>query len=345
MNNPKISIIVPCWGVEKYIDRCVESLVSQTMTDIEIILVDDVSPDRVPQMCDQWALKDPRIKVIHKTKNEGLGLACNTGIEAATGKYIAFCDSDDWVDSVMYETMFKEAESHQADAVITGLKRVDAHGKSCGNIRHFDKYKFYEGSEEINELIADMIAASPERREDRYIEPSAKVILYNKATIDKYHLRFPSEREVPSEDLIFNLHFLCRSHKISILPQRFYNYRITPGSITKDTSKYLFESKDVALYNYLLRFCEEQNLGKETKTRVSRLIIGRVRIYIFRIINSPWTIKEKKAVIGGISSNPVWKEIWTNYPKDIMPLIHRIPAEACNRNCYLILFLLTKLKN
>lgn len=344
MINPKISIIVPCWGVEKYLDKCVESLVNQTLHDIEIILVDDVSPDRVPQMCEQWALKDSRIKVIHKTKNEGLGMACNTGIEAATGEYIAFCDSDDWVEANMYESMLKEAESHQVDAVITGLKRVDALGKSCGVIRHFDKYTFYEGSEEINKLIAEMIAASPEKREDRYIEPSAKVILYNKATIDKHHLRFPSERVIPSEDLVFNLHFLCHSHKISILPQRFYNYRITPGSITKDTSKNLFESKFVILYQYLMQLCKERNLGEELETRVARLIIGLVRIYIFRIVNSPWTIKEKKAVIRNISSHHIWKNIWNNYPKDIMPLIHRIPAEACNRNCYLILYLLTKLK-
>ena len=98
----KVSIIVPCWGVEKYLDRCVESLVNQTLQDIEIILVDDESPDRVPEMCDDWAKKDRRIKVIHK-KNGGLGLACNSGIEVATGEYLAFCDSDDWVDAKMYE--------------------------------------------------------------------------------------------------------------------------------------------------------------------------------------------------------------------------------------------------
>lgn len=345
MSNPKVSIIVPCWGVEKYLDKCVESLVNQTLRDIEIILVDDVSPGRVPQICDQWAQKEPRIKVIHKTKNEGLGMACNTGLGVATGEYVAFCDSDDWVEPDMYESMLKEAESRQVDAVITGLKRVDTHGKPYGVMRHFDSYSFYEGTEAINELIAEMIAASPERREDRYIEPSAKVILYNKTTIDKYHLRFPSERDVPSEDLLFNLHFLCHSHKISILPQRFYNYRITPGSITKDTSKNLFESKHVELYKYLMQFCEEQNLGKDIETRVARLIIGYVRIYIFRIINSPWTKKEKNAVIRSISSNPVWKKIWENYPKGIMPLIHRIPAEACNCNCYCILYLLTKLKH
>lgn len=345
MSNPKISIIVPCWRVESYLDKCVESLVNQTMHEIEIILVDDKSPDRVPEMCDEWTRKDNRIKVIHKSQNEGLGLACNTGIECATGKYIAFCDSDDWVDLDMYENMFKEAEAHQADAVITGLKRVDTTGRPCGGMRHYDSYTFCEGRDDVNELVAEMIAASPERREDRYIEPSAKATLYAKAVIDKYNLRFPSEREVPSEDLIFNLYFLQHSQKISILPQRFYNYRITPGSISKDTSKGLFESKYAVLYQHLKQICKAQDMGDKNEARIARMIIGLVRIYIFRIINSSWTVREKKAEIGKISSNPIWREIWDNYPKGVMPLVHRIPAEACNRKCYLVLFLLAKLKH
>lgn len=91
---PKVSIIVPCWGVEKYLDRCVESLVNQTLKDIEIILVDDESPDRVPQMCDEWARKDTRIRVVHK-KNTGLGITYNTELKFAINEYITFCDSND----------------------------------------------------------------------------------------------------------------------------------------------------------------------------------------------------------------------------------------------------------
>lgn len=106
---PKVSIIVPCWGVEKYLDKCVESLVYQTLSDIEIILVDDESPDRVPEMCDEWAKKDGRIKVVHK-KNAGLGMACNSGLDVATGEYVAFCDSDDWVELNTYEALYSKAK-------------------------------------------------------------------------------------------------------------------------------------------------------------------------------------------------------------------------------------------
>lgn len=125
---PKVSIIVPCYSVEQYLDRCVESLVGQTLLNIEIILVDDLSPDRTPEMCDEWAKKDSRIRVVHKVQNGGLGLACNTGIEVSTGEYIAFCDSDDYVDKDMYETMYNAAAKENVDVVFSGIKTVDQNG-------------------------------------------------------------------------------------------------------------------------------------------------------------------------------------------------------------------------
>lgn len=92
----KLSIIIPCYKVEQYLDQCLESVTRNKTEDIEIILVDDGSPDRVPQMCDQWAQKDHRIKVIHQ-QNGGLSVARNTGIDASCGEYIWFIDSDDWI--------------------------------------------------------------------------------------------------------------------------------------------------------------------------------------------------------------------------------------------------------
>lgn len=103
---PKVSIIVPVYNVEKYLDRCMQSLLNQTLSDIEIIMVDDGSPDRCPQMCDEYAAKDRRVRVIHK-ENGGLGLARNTGLDAATGEYVAFVDSDDFTSVEAYENLLK----------------------------------------------------------------------------------------------------------------------------------------------------------------------------------------------------------------------------------------------
>ena len=116
---PKISVVVPIYKVEEYLDRCVESLVAQTHKNLEIILVDDGSPDKCPAICDEWAKKDERIKVVHK-QNGGLSDARNAGIDVATGEYIAFLDSDDCVHSEMYQTLLNVLTVTDADMAVCG---------------------------------------------------------------------------------------------------------------------------------------------------------------------------------------------------------------------------------
>ena len=109
-----ISVIVPVYKVEPYLDRCVRSIVEQTYTDLEIILVDDGSPDNCPAMCDAWAERDSRVKVIHK-QNGGLSDARNAGMDIATGEYIGFVDSDDWIAPEMYQILYNMLQRDQSD--------------------------------------------------------------------------------------------------------------------------------------------------------------------------------------------------------------------------------------
>ena len=125
---PVISIIVPVYKVEPYLARCVESLRSQTLKDIEIILVDDGSPDKCPRMCDEFAKADPRIRVIHK-ENGGLSSARNAGLRDAQGQYIGFVDSDDTADPDMYQNMLEIAQREQVDFVMSDYLRIPASGK------------------------------------------------------------------------------------------------------------------------------------------------------------------------------------------------------------------------
>ena len=111
MAQPKVSIIVPVYNVEKYIRRCIDSLKNQTLEDIEIILVDDSSTDSSLEICKKAAEEDSRIKVIHKV-NEGAGLARNAALEIAEGEYIGFADSDDYIDKEMYKTLYEKAEQY-----------------------------------------------------------------------------------------------------------------------------------------------------------------------------------------------------------------------------------------
>ncbi len=114
MSLPLISIIVPVYKVEKYLNQCVESIVRQTYQNLEIILIEDGSPDACPSMCDEWAKKDNRIKVIHR-ENGGVSSARNAGLNAATGEYIGFVDSDDMISDDFYEFLLNNLIEHQAD--------------------------------------------------------------------------------------------------------------------------------------------------------------------------------------------------------------------------------------
>ena len=119
----KISVIVPIYKVEKYIHRCIDSIINQTYKNLEIILVDDGSPDSCPRICDEYAKKDKRIKVIHK-ENGGLSDARNKGVDIATGDYIAFVDSDDYIHPNMYEVLIYELEKNNSDIALCKYKIV-----------------------------------------------------------------------------------------------------------------------------------------------------------------------------------------------------------------------------
>lgn len=125
---PKISIIIPVYKVEKYLDRCINSIVAQTFTDFELILVDDGSPDQSPQICDKWAEKDSRIKVIHK-KNEGAAIARNVGIDwtfiNSDSEWLSFVDSDDWILPQTLETLFNTAQSTNTNISICNYTKAD----------------------------------------------------------------------------------------------------------------------------------------------------------------------------------------------------------------------------
>lgn len=149
-----ISIIVPVYGVEKYLDRCIKSLVNQKNVNIEIILVDDGAVDRSPQICDTWAKKDGRIKVIHK-ENGGLSDARNKGLKIANGRYIAFVDSDDWIEQNLYRTLLDAINETKSDIACCKIARVQEKASNFKNEILSGNYEIYSTTEAMYELIMD----------------------------------------------------------------------------------------------------------------------------------------------------------------------------------------------
>lgn len=241
---PKISVIVPVYRVEKYLGRCVNSLLGQTLSDIEIILVDDGSPDGCPALCDEFAKKDGRIKVLHK-ENEGLGLARNSGMSLAVGEYIAFVDSDDYVKSEMYRTLYEAAQRENADIAMCGLCCIggimSAKENDVQNINCFDGYTVFDGKEGIDRLMLDISGALPKEDQDsRYGFSSVKNI-YRKDVLEKNKIRFLSEKEVMSEDVFFVLDFLDKCECAVGVPGAFYCYCRNGQSLSKSYRSDRFE--------------------------------------------------------------------------------------------------------
>lgn len=205
-------------------------------------------------------------------------MACNSGIEVATGEYIAFCDSDDYVDSNMYETMYNTAAQYDADAVFSGIKTVNQNGKVYP-MNSYHCFQIIKNKNDISNFAMDMIASKPSDSIERHIAMSAKIVLYRKEIIDKNNLRFVSERQLISEDLIWNLDILCHSSCIITLPHVFYYYYSNTNSLSKQirTDKFKFFK---SIREALLKQTEHYHFPQEIKLRIEKMFIGYSRSYI-----------------------------------------------------------------
>lgn len=336
---PKLSIIIPVYNVERYLDKCVQSAMNQTLQDIEIILVDDESPDNSPQMCDGYAKKDSRIKVVHK-KNGGLGFARNSGLDIATGEYVTFLDSDDFVDLYTYEHLYNIAKKENLDAVYYKFKRFMNEDEVSAE-KPSNKIKKYE-NEEVKELMLDIIASEPSAKVDHKIQCSSCTAMYRMTIINENNVRFHSERELISEDLIFNLDYLKYAHCVAFYNGQHYHYRVNPTSLTGTIRTDRIE-KNYILYEYInkhMHFWElDMAKGKE---RNSRLFIGNCRSSICRLLKSAY--KEKKEWLTNNLSIPIWRELYLSYNWKKLPLFSRIFFFACCKKLKCTLILLSKIK-
>ena len=207
-----VSVIVPIYNVEKYLRMCVDSILNQTYGDLQIILVDDGSPDRCGEICDEYAKKDKRIEVIHK-ENGGLGYARNSGLELAKGEYVIFLDSDDWIDAGHIERLVAEAKKTNADVIVHGYKKCTDEGTVVNKAKLI---KLGEFTDAINDVLYPMIAPGPDSPADETLPVSAWCKLYRLKIIKENNLQFVNEKECISEDIVFNLSFFPHCKKAVI---------------------------------------------------------------------------------------------------------------------------------
>ncbi len=209
-----ISVIVPVYKVEKYLDQCVASIVSQSFSDLEIILVDDGSPDNCPAMCDAWAKRDSRIRVIHK-ENGGLSDARNAGMAAAKGSFIGFVDSDDIIPPEMYQVLFSLLKQDDSDIAACGIKQFGDKGASLHTMTSSGKYCFTT-EEALHELILE-----------RHLKQPVWYKLYRRATI--INIPFPVGKY--HEDVFWSYQAIGAARRVSVVDSPYYLYRQRVDSI------------------------------------------------------------------------------------------------------------------
>lgn len=219
MENSLVTIIIPVYKVEKYIRRCVDSVLTQSYQNLQIILVDDGSPDNCGRICDSYMKKDARVKTIHQP-NGGLSIARNTGLEYALGEFIYFLDSDDYIAPDTIETMVRLADEHHADIVMAGHNRVEADGYiHCDSKNWPDLHS--------TEAIKKAILVND-------IPNFAWGKLYRKNLWDNY--RFPEH--VLVEDMYIVAFVFYKANRIFVTPQPFYYYsNESSGSIMRGRNK------------------------------------------------------------------------------------------------------------
>lgn len=227
-----VTVVVPVYNVEKYLDRCVESVTEQTYKNLEIILVDDGSTDSCPKMCDEWAGCDSRIKVIHK-ENQGLGLARNSGLDAARGKYVCFIDSDDFVDSDTIECAVSVAVRDESDVVVFGMRSVSNDGATVlSEIVPCCPKRIFAGAEVQERFLPFLIGPDLKTGEDWMLMASACSCLLDNQLLTSRGFRFVSERDIISEDVYSMLGLYQYVSRVSVINRSFYNYRVNNVSIT-----------------------------------------------------------------------------------------------------------------
>lgn len=306
----KISIVVPVYNVEKYISECIESLLSQSYKDFEIILVDDGSTDASGDICDKFANENSCITVIHKN-NQGLGLARNTGIEVANGEYITFIDSDDYVDNDLLKELYESIISTNADTCLGGFKRVDDN-KNILFKSIYDK-QVYRGEEVYNELLPRMIGSLPDKSDS--IRMSVWNVMYSMKIIKDHLVRFPSEREYISEDIMFDIEYYKYSTAVSVIDSCLYNYRLNTSSLTL---KYKEDRFDMVkkLYHAIKANIINKDIENEIINRLSRQFFIYVRMCIQQenIKVSGKTHRNALANIKVICTDQLVQEIISEYP-------------------------------
>lgn len=253
MSEPKISIIIPCYNVEKYLRECLDSCVNQTLKDIEIICVDDCSPDNSIQILEEYRQKDSRIRIFRHEKNKNLGAARNTGHQNAAGEYVWFVDSDDYIDTKACQILYDAIKEFDVDMLcFSALKFVDTEKE-----RQFIYDKYYHQGVQINKIYHP----KTNWKEIKFanLNVSACMYLTKKSVIQNFRFR----EGVWHEDTDFTPILLTSADSFCYIPYTAYFYRVNQNSIVQKPMSQKRLEDQIAVAESLDKFVQENKISKK----------------------------------------------------------------------------------
>lgn len=264
-----ITVIVPIYNREKYLEKCVNSILAQTYKDLEILLIDDGSHDKSLEICNSFEKIDERIKVISK-KNTGVSDTRNYGINIAKGDYLAFVDSDDYIDKEMYEELLKSMINDVSDISFCKYKRISEEGNLIENVEEKNLIKLFNNPKDI-EYFFDY--------DERNIMGSIWRSIFKKNIINENNISFDKNIFI-EEDLIFVLTYLKYCNKISIINKHYYNYLNNSSSITNSRYKPNYFNNCKLLFKQKCNIINESKLDSFTQKKV----INKLKFYLAIIL-------------------------------------------------------------
>ena len=339
----KFSVVIPVYRAENYLKQCVESVLSQTHSNIEVVLVDDESPDKCPVICDLFADKDTRVQVIHK-KNEGAALARKAGLEAATGEYVLFIDCDDWLETNTISDCLDIAHRDNADCVMFGYVR-EYPQKSLHNplFSQSFSYGLAQSEKHVHRRIVGPITeelCEPQRVDDL----SSFCMRLMKTDLARKGM-FVSERIVgTSEDTIFNLYALDGC-KISYINKCFYHYRKSNAqSITTQHKPDLAEKWD-DMYGIMQKYIDGSSRADEYHTPfLNRVACGMIGLDLNEISGTE-SIWKKSQRLRAILDKPLYREAFAQLDTSYCSAKWKLFFLFCKKRWTFLLALLLQIMN
>ena len=339
MENDLISIIVPIYNVDKYLDRCVKSILSQSYRNIEVILIDDGSTDSSLSICNSFT--DNRIRIIHKN-NGGLGSARNAGLEVFRGKYVTFIDGDDAIQSDHINNIYNCLVENKADTCICGHTKVFANDQTTN--RNYLSGNVYRSNEILTQVLSRMMGSIPGKYDK--IEMSVCMALFSADIINEKKIRFHSEREFISEDLIFDFDYYPHSKVVAVSDDVGYLYYDNQGSLTTKYNPNRFDLQKILTLEEIGR-SKSLEILDNCRLRIYNTFMGIARYSIklevkFSDINGK---QMTRANIRRIINDPMVKEALEAIKNENVPRKSRIVNHMISRGWVTALMLTMKMKN